>query len=117
MNDSSRILDKLWGKMKIGNCDEVYYWENPISPGYTIYVYSYKPMKTLFPFFSDTSPSRSIEETENERDEDPDFYPDEINGEAVKRELGEYYIGYDFDPFQIQKQTIMLPLMNLMNHQ
>ena len=44
------------------------------------------------------------------------IYPDEINGEAV-RGISEYYIGYDFDAFQIQKLIIMLLLKNLMNHQ
>ena len=41
----------------------------------------------------------SLEDTEMERDEDPDFFPDEIDGEPVKRSLGEYYIGYDFYPY------------------
>tara|TARA_B100000963_G_C22558312_1_gene640091 strand:- start:418 stop:855 length:438 start_codon:yes stop_codon:yes gene_type:complete len=89
-------------KMKIGDCDEVYYWENPISPGYTndLCLFLCKTDDDIFSL-SLATPRRLglIEETENERDEDPDFYPDEINGEAVKRELGEYYIGYDFDSF------------------
>ena len=88
--------------MKTGDCDEVHYWENPISPGYTndLCLFLCKTDEDGFSL-SLATPRRLglIEDTENERDEDPDFYPDEINGEAVKRELGEYYIGYDFDSF------------------
>ena len=88
--------------MKIGECDEVYYWENSISPGHTndLCLFLCKTDEDCFTL-SLATPRRLglIEDTENERDEDPDFYPDEINGEAVRRELGEYYIGYDFDAF------------------
>ncbi len=88
--------------MKIGDSEEVYFWENSISPGYTndLCLFLCKTDKNAFSI-SLATPRRLglIEDTEIERDEDPDFYPDEINGEAVKRQLGEYYIGYDFDSF------------------
>lgn len=86
-------------KMVIGDREEVYYWEDPVSPGYTndLCLFLYKPDKDTFCFYIE-APERlaPIQDTEAERDEDPDFYPDEIDGSPVRRTLGEYYIGYDF---------------------
>ena len=86
-------------EMKIGDHHEVYYWENPVSPGYTndLCLFLSKSSSEKLSLYIMT-PQRLclIEETESERENDPDFFPEEINGEPVRRCLGEYYIGYDF---------------------
>ncbi len=85
--------------MEIGNHVEVHYWEDSVSPGHTndLCLFLGKIGEEKFCFYIMT-PQRlgPIEDTETERDEDPDFFPDDINGEPVRRTLGEYYIGYDY---------------------
>ena len=86
-------------KMKIGECEEVYYWEDAISPGYTddICLLLRKIDENTFSL-SLASPRRLAEIGEIDVDEDLG-YVDDIDGVWVKMELGEYYIGYDYDSF------------------
>lgn len=98
-----------YGKeMKIGGNQEVYYWEDSVSPGYTndLCLFLSKPSLETFSLYI-MSPQRLclIEETESLREDDPDFFPDEINGQAVRRCLGEYYIGYDFSAYPNPNQN------------
>ena len=87
-------------KVKIGECEEVYYWEDAISPGYTddICLMLRKLDKETFSL-SLVTPRRLslIEDIEIEDEDDP--FVDEIDGEDVRKQLGEYYIGYDYDSF------------------
>ena len=86
-------------KVKIGECEEVYYWEDAISPGYTddICLLLRKIDENTFSL-SLGSPRRLAEIGEIDVDEDLG-YVDDIDGVWVKMELGEYYIGYDYDSF------------------
>ena len=89
-------------KMKIGNCEEVYYWEDAISPGYTddICLLLRKIDENTFSL-SLATPRRLglIGEDYEEDYDDEEDYVDEINGEEIKMELGEYYIGNDFNSY------------------
>ena len=86
-------------KVKIGECEEVYYWEDAISPGYTddICLLLRKIDENTFSLYLAT-PRRLAEIWEIDVDEDLG-YVDDIDGVWVKMELGEYYIGYDYDSF------------------
>ena len=86
-------------KVKIGECEEVYYWEDAISPGYTddICLLLRKIDENTFSL-SLGSPHHLAEIGEIDVDEDLG-YVDDIDGVWVKMELGEYYIGYDYDSF------------------
>ena len=86
-------------KVKIVECEEVYYWEDAISPGYTddICLLLSKIDKDTFSLSLGT-PRRLAETWEIDVDEDLG-YVDDINGEYVRGELGEYYIGYDYNSF------------------
>ena len=86
-------------KMEIGECEEVYYWEDAIYPGHTddICLLLRKIDKDTFSFSLGT-PRRLAETWEIDVDEDLG-YVDDINGEDVRGELGEYYIGYDYNSF------------------
>ena len=89
-------------KMKIGECEEVYYWEDAISPGYTddICLLLRKIDENTFSLSLATPRRLGLI---GEIDVDMDLgYVDEINGVEVKMELGEYYIGYDFNSFPEQ---------------
>ena len=86
-------------KMKIGDCEEVYYWEEYFRPGFTddICLLLRKIDENTFSL-SLASPRRLAEIGEIDVDEDLG-YVDDIDGVWVKMELGEYYIGYDYDSF------------------
>ena len=86
-------------KMKIGECEEVYYWEEYFRPGFTddICLLLRKIDENTFSL-SLGSPRRLAEIGEIDVDEDLG-YVDDINGEYVRKQLGEYYIGYDYDSF------------------
>ena len=87
-------------KMGIGECEEVYYWEDAISPGYTddICLMLRKIDKDTFSLSLATPRRLSlIEDIEVEDEDDP--FVDMIDGEDVRKQLGEYYIGYDYDSF------------------
>ncbi len=86
-------------KMKIGDCEEVYYWEDYFRPGFTddICLLLSKIDENTFSL-SLGSPRRLAEIGEIDVDEDLG-YVDDIDGVWVKMELGEYYIGYDYDSF------------------
>ena len=86
-------------KVKIGECEEVYYWEDAISPGYTddICLLLRKIDENTFSL-SLATPRRLAEIGEIDVDEDLG-YVDDIDGEYVRGKLGEYYIGYDYDSF------------------
>ena len=86
-------------KMEIGECEEVYYWEDAIYPGHTddICLLLRKIDKDTFSLSLGT-PRRLAEIGEIDVDEDLG-YVDDINGEYVRGELGEYYIGYDYNSF------------------
>ena len=86
-------------KMEIGEREEVYYWEHAISPGYTddICLLLRKIDENTFSL-SLGSPRRLAEIGEIDVDEDLG-YVDDINREYVRGELGEYYIGYDYNSF------------------
>ena len=86
-------------KMKIGECEEVYYWEEYFRPGFTddICLLLRKIDENSFSL-SLGSPRRLAEIGEIDVDEDLG-YVDDINGEDVRGELGEYYIGYDYNSF------------------
>ena len=85
-------------KMKIGDCEEVYYWEEYFRPGFTndICLLLRKIDENTFSL-SLATPRRLAEIWEND-DEDLG-YVDDIDGEYVRGKLGEYYIGYDYDSF------------------
>ena len=87
-------------KMKIGECEEVYYWEHAMYPGYTedICFLLSKIDKDTFSL-SIATPRRLslIEDIEVEDEDDP--FVETIDGEDVRRQLGEYYIGYDYDSY------------------
>ena len=87
-------------KMKIGNCEEVYYWEDAIYPGYTddICLLLRKIDKDTFSLSLGT-PRRLGEIGDIQVEDDEDDYIDEIDGEYVRGQLGEYYIGYDYNSF------------------
>ena len=87
-------------KMKIGECEEVYYWEHAMYPGYTedICFLLSKIDKDTFSLSMATPRRLSlIEDIEVEDEDDP--FVDTIDGEDVRRQLGEYYIGYDYDSY------------------
>ena len=86
-------------KMKIGECEEVYYWEEYFRPGFTddICLLLRKIDENTFSL-SLGSPRRLAEIGEIDVDEDLG-YVDDIDGEYVRGKLGEYYIGYDYDSF------------------
>ena len=86
-------------KVKVGECEEVYYWEDAISPGYTddICLLLRKIDENTFSL-SLATPRRLAEIWEIDVDEDLG-YVDDIDGEYVRGKLGEYYIGYDYDSF------------------
>ena len=87
-------------KMEIGECEEVYYWEHAIYPGYTedICFLLRKLDKENFSLSLATPRRLSlIEDIEVEDEEDP--FVDTIDGEDVRKQLGEYYIGYDYDSY------------------
>ena len=86
-------------KMEIGECEEVYYWEDAIYPGHTddICLLLRKIDKDTFSLSLGT-PRRLAETWGIDEDEDLG-YVDDINGEDVRGELGEYYIGYDYNSF------------------
>ncbi len=87
-------------KMKIGEREEVYYWEHAMYPGYTedICFLLSKIDKDAFSLSMATPRRLSlIEDIEVEDEDDP--FVDTIDGEDVRRQLGEYYIGYDYDSF------------------
>ena len=86
-------------KMEIGECEEVYYWEHAIYPGYTedICFLLRKIDKETFSLSMATP--RSLAAVEDVEVEDEDDYVDMIDGEYVRKQLGEYYIGYDYDSF------------------
>ena len=90
---------KFGEKMEIGECQEVYYWEHAIYPGHTddICLLLRKIDKDTFSLSLGT-PRRLAETWEIDVDEDLG-YVDDINGEDVRGELGEYYIGYDYNSF------------------
>ena len=85
--------------MKIGECEEVYYWEEYFRPGFTddICLLLRKIDENTFSLSLGT-PRRLAETWEIDVDEDLG-YVDDINGEDVRGELGEYYIGYDYNSF------------------
>ena len=86
-------------KMEVGDCEEVYYWEHAIYPGYTedICFLLRKIDKDTFSLSMATP--RSLAAVEDVEVEDEDDYVDMIDGEYVRKQLGEYYIGYDYDSF------------------
>ena len=86
-------------KMQIGECEEVYYWENAVYTGYTedICFLLRKINKDTFSLSMATP--RSLAAVEDVEVEDEDDYVDMIDGEYVRKQLGEYYIGYDYDSF------------------
>ncbi len=87
-------------KMEIGECEEVYYWEHAIYPGYTedICFLLRKLDKENFSLSLATPRRLSlIEDIEVEDEDDP--FVDTIDGEDVRKQLGEYYIGYDYDSY------------------
>ena len=86
-------------KMKIGECEEVYYWEEYFRPGFTddVCLLLRKIDENTFSL-SLGSPRRLAEIGEIDVDEDLG-YVDDIDGVWVKMELGEYYIGYDYESF------------------
>ena len=86
-------------KMEIGECEEVYYWEHAIYPGYTedICFLLRKIDKDTFSLSMATP--RYLAAVEDVEVEDEDDYVDMIDGEYVRKQLGEYYIGYDYDSF------------------
>ena len=86
-------------KMEIGEREEVYYWEHAVYPGYTedICLLLRKIDKDTFSLSLGT-PRRLAEIGEIDVDEDLG-YVDDINGEYVRKQLGEYYIGYDYNSF------------------
>ena len=86
-------------KMAVGDCEEVYYWEHAIYPGYTedICFLLRKIDKDTFSLSMATP--RSLAAVEDVEVEDEDDYVDMIDGEYVRKQLGEYYIGYDYDSF------------------
>ena len=86
--------------MEIGMCEEVYYWENAVYPGYTedICFLLRKLDKENFSLSLATPRRLSlIEDIEIEDEDDP--FVDTIDGEDVRKQLGEYYIGYDYDSY------------------
>ena len=86
--------------MEIGECEEVYYWEHAIYPGYTedICFLLRKLDKENFSLSLATPRRLSlIEDIEVEDEDDP--FVDTIDGEDVRKQLGEYYIGYDYDSY------------------
>ena len=86
-------------KMEIGEREEVYYWEHAVYPGYTedICFLLRKIDKDTFSLYLATP--RSLAPVEEVEVEDEDDYVDMIDGEYVRKQLGEYYIGYDYDSF------------------
>ena len=86
-------------KMAVGDCEEVYYWEHAIYPGYTedICFLLRKIDKDTFSLSMATP--RSLAAVGDVEVEDEDDYVDMIDGEYVRKQLGEYYIGYDYDSF------------------
>jgi len=86
-------------KMQIGECEEVYYWENAVYTGYTedICFLLRKINKDTFSLSMATP--RSLAAVEDVEVDDEDDYVDMIDGEYVRKQLGEYYIGYDYDSF------------------
>ena len=86
-------------KMQIGECEEVYYWENAVYTGYTedICFLLRKINKDTFSLSMATP--RSLAAVEDVEVEDEDDYVDMIDGEYVRKQLGEYYIGYDYDSY------------------
>ncbi len=86
-------------KMEIGECEEVYYWEDAIMPGYTddICLLLRKIDEDTFSLSLATPRRLSLIEDIEVDEEDP--YVDMIDGEYVRQQLGEYYIGYDYDSF------------------
>ena len=86
--------------MQIGECEEVYYWEHAVYTGYTedICFLLRKIDKDTFSLSMATPRRLSlIEDIEVEDEDDP--FVDTIDGEDVRRQLGEYYIGYDYDSY------------------
>ncbi len=91
---------KFGEKMEIGVCEEVYYWEHAVYPGYTedICFLLRKLDKENFSLSLATPRRLSlIEDIEIEDEDDP--FVDTIDGEDVRKQLGEYYIGYDYDSY------------------
>ena len=86
-------------KMAVGDCEEVYYWEHAIYPGYTedICFLLRKIDKDTFSLSMATP--RSLAAVGDVEVEDEDDYVDMIDGEYVRKQLGEYYIGYDYDSY------------------
>ena len=86
--------------MEIGEYEQVYYWEDAISPGYTqdICLLLRKIDEDTFSLSLATPRRLSlIEDIEVEDEDDP--FVDMIDGEEVRKQLGEYYIGYDYNSF------------------
>ena len=90
----------LGEKMKIGEYEEVYYWEEYFRPGSTddICLLLRKIDKDTFSLSLGT-PRRLGEIGDIQEEDDEDDYIDEIDGEYVRKQLGEYYIGYDYNSF------------------
>ncbi len=89
--------------MEVGDCEEVYYWEHAIYPGYTedICFLLRKIDKDTFSLSLGT-PRRLGEIGDIQVEDDEDDYIDEIDGEYVWGQFGEYYIGYDYNSFPDQ---------------
>ena len=86
-------------KMEIGECKEVYYWEHAIYPGYTEDICFLLRKIDKDTFSLSLATPRSLAAVEDVEVDDEDDYVDMIDGEYVRKQLGEYYIGYDYDSF------------------
>ena len=85
--------------MEIGECEEVYYWEHAIYPGYTEDICFLLRKIDKETFSLSLATPRSLAAVEDVEVDDEDDYVDMIDGEYVRKQLGEYYIGYDYDSF------------------
>ena len=86
-------------KMEIGEREEVYYWEHAIYPGYTEDICFLLRKIDKDTFSLSLATPRSLAAVEDVEVDDEDDYVDMIDGEYVRKQLGEYYIGYDYDSF------------------
>ena len=78
-------------KMEIGECEEVYYWEDAIYPGYSddICLLLRKIDKDTFSLSLATP--RSLAAVEDVEVDDEDDYVDMIDGEYVRKQLAQKY--------------------------